>query len=186
MWTLSTNQSGINVQQPTTTSNQTLTNPTAQMLVIFQNCEQRLFFLTLPKETPRTPQELLEIVNVPFSADTNIQWIHNPGISNPDGQINFIVTVNSVADVVQQQQQPRSSLGNVTLQTTGFLTAVLRTQPLQHSPELNKLAQQGDRVITKITKNQRKPYVRPQQKAANAIATLEELEEILTEVVVTS
>jgi hypothetical protein len=61
--------------------------------------------LTLPKEDPRTPQELLEIVNVPFSAVTNIQCIHNPGISNPDGQINFIVTVNSVADFVQQQQQ---------------------------------------------------------------------------------
>jgi hypothetical protein len=68
------------------------------MLVIFQNFEQRFFFLTLPKVTPRTPQEFLKIVNVPYSADNNIQWIHNPGISNPDGEIHCIVTINSVAD----------------------------------------------------------------------------------------
>lgn len=50
----------------------------AKMLVILQSGEQRLITFTLPKECC-TVQELLEQVGVPFSADSNIQCISNPG-----------------------------------------------------------------------------------------------------------
>jgi hypothetical protein len=108
-----------------------------------------------------------------------------------------LTTTNQAGGNVQQlqQQQPRASLGNVTLQSTGSLTPVLRpttpnltlTNPT--AGQMNKLAQQGDGVqppvITKITKNPRKTYVQPPQKAANANnATLEDLEESITAAVV--
>lgn len=53
----------------------------AKMLVILQSGEQRLITFTLPKECC-TVQELLEQVGVPFSADSNIQCISNPGELN--------------------------------------------------------------------------------------------------------
>lgn len=59
----------------------------ARMLVILQNGEQRLITFTLPKESC-TVQELLEQVGVPFSADTSIQCIPNPGAN-----IDYLVTV---------------------------------------------------------------------------------------------
>lgn len=63
------------------------TRESAKMLVILENGEQRLITFTLPKESC-TVQELLEQVGVPFTPDTNIQCLPNPGID-----IDYLVTV---------------------------------------------------------------------------------------------
>lgn len=68
----------------------------ARMLVVLQNGEQRLITFTLPKESC-TVQELLEQVGVPFTPDTNIQCIPNPGET-----IDYLVTVG-----VQCSEEPR-------------------------------------------------------------------------------
>lgn len=64
----------------------------AKMLVILSSGEQRLITFTLPKESC-TVQELLEQVGVPFSADSNIQCISNPG-----ADIDYVVTVGVTVD----------------------------------------------------------------------------------------
>lgn len=60
----------------------------AKMLVILKSGEQRLITFTLPKECC-TVQELLEQVGVPFSSDSNIKCISNPG-----ADIDYVVTVD--------------------------------------------------------------------------------------------
>lgn len=90
----------------------------AKMLVVLQSGEQRLITFTLPKESC-TVQELLEQVGVPFTGDTNIECVTNPGVS-----IDYLVTVGvtcsgtpseiisaaeSTLQLKQQQQQQQVS-----------------------------------------------------------------------------
>ncbi|XP_059614832.1 uncharacterized protein LOC132260612 [Phlebotomus argentipes] len=84
------------------------TRESAKMLVILQCGEQRLITFTLPKESC-TVQELLEQVGVPFTPDTNIQCVSNPGAN-----IDYVVTVgdpvqevvpNNLIGAVEQQEQ---------------------------------------------------------------------------------
>lgn len=80
-------------QQPNQTDqSQHIIEPEAQresarMLVVLQSGEQRLITFTLPKESC-TVQELLEQVGVPFTEQTNIECVTNPGVS-----IDYLVTV---------------------------------------------------------------------------------------------
>nr|CAH7720990.1 unnamed protein product [Callosobruchus chinensis] len=69
-----------------------------RMLVLLENGEQRLITFTLPKEAC-TILEILEQVNVPFQADTNIQVTE----ANSNG-INYIVTVGNVLPMRYNQE----------------------------------------------------------------------------------
>ncbi|GAB0091683.1 hypothetical protein DMENIID0001_065400 [Sergentomyia squamirostris] len=83
------------------------TRESAKMLVILPCGEQRLITFTLPKESC-TVQELLEQVGVPFTPDTNIQCVSNPGAN-----IDYVVTVGDPAqetvsnEIIMEQQQPQ-------------------------------------------------------------------------------
>lgn len=61
-----------------------------RMLVLLESGEQRLITFTLPKE-PCTIQEILEQVNVPFTADTAIRLSE----ANSNG-LNYVVAVGNV------------------------------------------------------------------------------------------
>lgn len=112
-----TNQTQQSQQMLLTQSSQECeARESAKMLVIMQCGEQRLITFTLPRESC-TVQELLEQVGVPFTPDTNIQCVSNPGAN-----IDYVVTVGdpvqevqasselimrSEGNIEQQQQQPQ-------------------------------------------------------------------------------
>ncbi|CAH1953623.1 unnamed protein product [Acanthoscelides obtectus] len=102
-----------------------------RMLVLLENGEQRLITFTLPKEAC-TILEILEQVNVPFQAETNIQVTE----ANSNG-INYIVTVGNVLPLRYQEEeeseqppqgQPDQSVGT---QDASSSSAV---EPLQPPP----------------------------------------------------
>uniref|UniRef100_A0A336LNT8 CSON009158 protein n=1 Tax=Culicoides sonorensis TaxID=179676 RepID=A0A336LNT8_CULSO len=99
-------------------SDESTDRESAKMLVILQSGEQRLITFTLPRETC-TVQELLEQVGVPFSNDSNIRCISNPGadidyvvtvgVSNEDSN-ELIASAENTLKPVQQQQQPQQMI----------------------------------------------------------------------------
>jgi hypothetical protein len=81
----------------------------AHMLIFMENGEQRLITFTLPTESC-TVKELLEQVNVPFSADSNIQCILIAStmvdyvISVSKGVLDHSVLVKSAEYVIMQPE----------------------------------------------------------------------------------
>lgn len=108
----------------------------ARMLVILQSGEQRLITFTLPKESC-TVQEILEQVNVPFTQDTPIQCVPDPG-----NDIDYLVTVgypvtespseiitaaqSSLQSKMVQQQQQQQQFQNV--QQTNQQSQMIQTE----------------------------------------------------------
>lgn len=128
----------------------------AKMLVILQSGEQRLITFTLPKECC-TVQELLEQVGVPFSADSNIQCISNPG-----ADIDYVVTVGVTVDsnelmvVAENTMKSPQVQQQAQLQTTPQIQ--LQTTPTANLQTVPKGIQQQ---VTTINQNEPKPkYLR--------------------------
>lgn len=122
----------------------------ARMLVILQNGEQRLITFTLPKESC-TVQELLEQVGVPFTPDTNIQCVPNPGVN-----IDYLVTVgvqftepaselisaaeNSIQRK-QQEQQEQNRLIQIQQQLAASANQIQANLSLNANQQIAALAQ---------------------------------------------
>lgn len=123
----------------------------ARMLVILQNGEQRLITFTLPKESC-TVQELLEQVAVPFTPDTNIQCIPNPGVN-----IDYLVTVGV------QFTEPASEI---------VLAAETKLQQKQLMEQQIQQQHQQQHVSSTISQNVSQQIVALQQKQLQSTTNL--------------
>lgn len=138
----------------------------ARMLVILQNGEQRLITFTLPKESC-TVQELLEQVQVPFTPDTNIQCIPNPGVN-----IDYLVTVGV------QFTEPASEIVSAAENTLQQKQMQLQQQQQQQqqaaspisSPNAVQQSQSQQQAKTTPPAIQQKPADPPPKYIANQLA----------------